>query len=125
MQTSVHLLASTPDQRLPARELMAFTLASHIILVPLGVALPLITLVMHRVGPGSAPYLLPESLTVAEGAGASATLTWLAVVTLVALVVAPAVAFLYWLDTRGELEEPTDADLRQGGEPQGGRAGTT
>ncbi|MFI6647832.1 cytochrome ubiquinol oxidase subunit I [Streptomyces sp. NPDC050529] len=50
MHTSVHLLASAPDQLLPARELMAFTLASHIILVPLGVALPLITLVMHYRG---------------------------------------------------------------------------
>ncbi|WP_406099302.1 cytochrome ubiquinol oxidase subunit I [Streptomyces sp. NBC_01013] len=50
MNTSVHLLASAPDQLLPARELMAFTLASHIILVPLGVALPLITLVMHYRG---------------------------------------------------------------------------
>ncbi|MEU6937068.1 hypothetical protein ABZ943_10235 [Streptomyces rubiginosohelvolus] len=45
MHTSAHLLASTPDQLLPARELMAFTLASYIILVPLGIALPLITLV--------------------------------------------------------------------------------
>ncbi|MFD7626715.1 cytochrome ubiquinol oxidase subunit I [Streptomyces sp. NPDC059851] len=35
---------------LPARSLMAFTLASHIILVPLGVALPLITLIMHGYG---------------------------------------------------------------------------
>ncbi|WP_329204972.1 cytochrome ubiquinol oxidase subunit I [Streptomyces sp. NBC_00683] len=50
MHTSVHLLANAPDQLLPARELMAFTLASHIILVPLGVALPLITLVMHYRG---------------------------------------------------------------------------
>ncbi|WP_405696286.1 cytochrome ubiquinol oxidase subunit I [Streptomyces sp. NBC_01185] len=50
MHTSVPLLASAPDQLLPARELMAFTLASHIILVPLGVALPLITLVMHYRG---------------------------------------------------------------------------
>ena len=50
MHTSVHLLADAPAQLLPARELMAFTLASHIILVPLGVALPLITLVMHYLG---------------------------------------------------------------------------
>lgn len=50
MHTSVHLLAEAPAQLLPARELMAFTLASHIILVPLGVALPLITLVMHYIG---------------------------------------------------------------------------
>ncbi|MGP4007607.1 cytochrome ubiquinol oxidase subunit I [Streptomyces sp. 4N124] len=50
MHPSVHLLADAPAQLLPARELMAFTLASHIILVPLGVALPLITLVMHYLG---------------------------------------------------------------------------
>ncbi|MGW2558719.1 cytochrome ubiquinol oxidase subunit I [Streptomyces sp. NPDC001514] len=45
-----HLLADAPAQLLPARELMAFTLASHIILVPMGVALPLITLIMHYRG---------------------------------------------------------------------------
>ncbi|MER7184116.1 cytochrome ubiquinol oxidase subunit I [Streptomyces hyaluromycini] len=44
------LLADVPAQTLPARSMMAFTLASHIILVPLGVALPLITLVMHGYG---------------------------------------------------------------------------
>lgn len=43
-------LAGAPAQTLPARSMMAFTLASHIILVPLGVALPLITLVMHGRG---------------------------------------------------------------------------
>ncbi|MEW2176011.1 cytochrome d ubiquinol oxidase subunit II [Streptomyces sp. NPDC005406] len=67
------------------------------------------------------PYLLPTSMTVAEGAGASSTLTWLAFVTLVALViVVPAVVLLYWLDSRGELEELTEADLRQGGDPPDG-----
>ncbi|MFD3992959.1 cytochrome ubiquinol oxidase subunit I [Streptomyces sp. NPDC058583] len=50
MSTSFHLLTDTPAQLLPARELMAFTLASHIILVPLGVAFPFITLVMHYRG---------------------------------------------------------------------------
>ncbi|MFD3327446.1 cytochrome ubiquinol oxidase subunit I [Streptomyces sp. NPDC058701] len=51
MDTLVHLLAAdAPSQLLPARQLMAFTLASHIILVPMGVALPLITLVMHYRG---------------------------------------------------------------------------
>ncbi|MFB7370731.1 cytochrome ubiquinol oxidase subunit I [Streptomyces sp. NPDC056222] len=50
MSTSFHLLADAPAQLLPARELMAFTLASHIILVPLGVAFPFITLVMHYRG---------------------------------------------------------------------------
>ncbi|MFC8447469.1 cytochrome ubiquinol oxidase subunit I [Kitasatospora sp. NPDC057223] len=50
MNTAAHLLANTPAQLLPARELMAFTLASHILLVPLGVALPFVTLVMHHRG---------------------------------------------------------------------------
>ncbi|MFF3686284.1 cytochrome ubiquinol oxidase subunit I [Streptomyces sp. NPDC002187] len=50
MHTTVQLLADAPAQMLPARSLMAFTLASHIILVPMGVALPLITLVMHHRG---------------------------------------------------------------------------
>ncbi|MBT2389202.1 cytochrome ubiquinol oxidase subunit I [Streptomyces sp. ISL-1] len=50
MHTTLHLLADAPAQLLPARQLMAFTLASHIILVPLGVALPLITLLMHYRG---------------------------------------------------------------------------
>jgi cytochrome bd ubiquinol oxidase subunit I len=44
------VLADTPPQVAPARELMAFTLATHIIIVPLGVALPFITLVMHYRG---------------------------------------------------------------------------
>ncbi|GAB7034871.1 cytochrome ubiquinol oxidase subunit I [Streptomyces sp. NPDC021749] len=50
MHTTLTLLADAPAQTLPARSLMAFTLASHIILVPLGVALPLITLLMHGYG---------------------------------------------------------------------------
>ncbi|MEU4067565.1 cytochrome d ubiquinol oxidase subunit II [Streptomyces wedmorensis] len=66
-------------------------------------------------GMAQRPYLVPTSLTVADAAGAPATLTWLAVVTLVALVlVVPAVVFLYWLDTHKELEELTDAELRRG-----------
>ncbi|MFF4014869.1 cytochrome ubiquinol oxidase subunit I [Streptomyces sp. NPDC001843] len=44
------LLADVPPQTLPARSMMAFTLASHIVLVPLGVALPLITLIVHGYG---------------------------------------------------------------------------
>jgi len=62
------------------------------------------------------PYLVPTSLTIAEGAGADTTLRWPAFVTLVAVVfVIPAVALLYWMDTHGELEGLTDADLRRGG----------
>ncbi|WP_037891140.1 cytochrome d ubiquinol oxidase subunit II [Streptomyces sp. NRRL S-87] len=59
------------------------------------------------------PYLIPTSLTVADAAGDSQTLTWLLVVSLVALLlVGPAVALLYWLDTHGELEPLADSDLR-------------
>ncbi|MEU3490670.1 cytochrome d ubiquinol oxidase subunit II [Streptomyces massasporeus] len=67
-------------------------------------------------GMAQRPYLIPTSLTVAEGAGAAGTLRWLGVVTLVAvLLVFPAIALLYWLDTHGELESLTDADLRRRG----------
>ncbi|MFD7082943.1 cytochrome ubiquinol oxidase subunit I [Streptomyces sp. NPDC002181] len=50
MNTAIAIMADTPPQLLPARELMAFTLASHILLVPFGVALPAITLLMHYRG---------------------------------------------------------------------------
>ncbi|WFB10380.1 cytochrome d ubiquinol oxidase subunit II [Streptomyces sp. LX-29] len=67
-------------------------------------------------GMAQRPYLIPPSLTVAEGAGAPTTLRWLVFVTLVAVVlVFPAVALLYWLDTHGELEALTDDDLRRRG----------
>ncbi|MGW1025311.1 cytochrome d ubiquinol oxidase subunit II [Streptomyces sp. NPDC002577] len=67
-------------------------------------------------GMAQRPYLIPTSLTVADGAGAPTTLRWLALVTLVAVVlVGPAVALLYWLDTHGELEPLTDSDVRRGG----------
>lgn len=71
-------------------------------------------------GVAQRPYLIPTSLTVSDAAGAPATLTWLAIVTLVALVlVMPAVALLYWLDAHGELEELTDAELRSAGGADG------
>ncbi|MFI8363669.1 cytochrome d ubiquinol oxidase subunit II [Streptomyces sp. NPDC085612] len=61
------------------------------------------------------PYLIPGRLTVAEAAGAPSTLHWLVIVTAVAVVlVFPAVAVLYRLDTRGDLEPLSDADLRRG-----------
>ncbi|MFJ3308747.1 cytochrome ubiquinol oxidase subunit I [Streptomyces sp. NPDC086549] len=50
MHTMLTWLADAPPQTLPARSMMAFTLVTHIILVPLGVALPLITLIMHGYG---------------------------------------------------------------------------
>ncbi|MGG7575661.1 cytochrome d ubiquinol oxidase subunit II [Streptomyces sirii] len=67
-------------------------------------------------GMAQRPYLIPTSLTVAEGAGAPTTLRWLMLVSLVAVaLVFPAVALLYWLDTHGELEALSDADLRSSG----------
>ncbi|WP_405653022.1 cytochrome d ubiquinol oxidase subunit II [Streptomyces sp. NBC_00019] len=75
-------------------------------------------------GMAQRPYLLPTSLTVSDGAGAPATLTWLVVVTVIAVVVVlPAVALLYWLDTHGELEELTDAELRHSGAGEDGPSG--
>lgn len=72
-------------------------------------------------GAAQRPYLIPGRLTVAEAAGAPSTLHWLIIVTVVAAVlVFPAVAFLYRLDTRGDLEPLTDADLRRGGDPEPG-----
>jgi cytochrome bd ubiquinol oxidase subunit I len=44
------LLASPPTALLPSREQMAFTLAYHIILVPLGVVFPFITILMEGIG---------------------------------------------------------------------------
>jgi cytochrome bd ubiquinol oxidase subunit I len=41
------VIAQAPPQTLPARLQMAFTLMTHIILVPLGVSLPFITLLMN------------------------------------------------------------------------------
>lgn len=64
------------------------------------------------------PYLLPTSLTVAQGAGAAHSLRWLGIVTLVAvLLVGPALVLLYRLDTKGVLEPLTDTDTRAAGLP--------
>jgi cytochrome d ubiquinol oxidase subunit I len=48
--TPLDFLAATPDALLPSRIQMAFTLAYHIILVPLGVAFPLLTVLMEGIG---------------------------------------------------------------------------
>jgi len=68
------------------------------------------------------PYLIPTSLTVSQAAGASTTLRWLMLVTVVAVVlVGPFLVLLYRLDTRGILQPLTEADLRQtavGREPE-------
>ncbi|MCG6498237.1 cytochrome d ubiquinol oxidase subunit II [Kitasatospora sp. A2-31] len=57
------------------------------------------------------PYLLPTSLTVSQAAGAAHSLRWLAIVTLIAvLLVGPALVLVYRLDTKGRLEPLTDTD---------------
>lgn len=55
------------------------------------------------------PYLLPFTLTIADGAGAAATMRWLLVwAAAAALLVVPALLLLYLLDQRGALgEDPT------------------
>jgi cytochrome d ubiquinol oxidase subunit II len=59
-------------------------------------------------GAAQYPYLLPETLTIEDGAGASSTLTAVLVVFGVAVViVVPALALLYTLDQRSLLEEET------------------
>ncbi|MFE5805801.1 cytochrome d ubiquinol oxidase subunit II [Streptomyces sp. NPDC056491] len=64
------------------------------------------------------PYLLPTTLTVADGAGAPQSMRWLAIVTAIAvLLVGPALVLLYRLDTMGELEPLTDADTQSAGAP--------
>ena len=56
------------------------------------------------------PYLLPQTLTIEEGAGASETLTAVLVVFGVAVVVVlPALALLFTLDQRSLLEEEAES----------------
>ncbi|MFD3758975.1 cytochrome d ubiquinol oxidase subunit II [Streptomyces sp. NPDC058622] len=64
------------------------------------------------------PYLLPTSLTVADAAGAAATLHWLVIVTGIAIVlVGPPLVLLYRLETQGRLEPLPDADTQAAGVP--------
>ena len=44
------MLVLAGEALLPSRIQMAFTLASHVLLVPLGVALPTLTLLMEGIG---------------------------------------------------------------------------
>jgi cytochrome d ubiquinol oxidase subunit II len=62
-------------------------------------------------GAAQYPYLLPQTLTIEEGAGASATLTTvLAVFAVAVVVVLPALAVLFTLDQRSLLEERPPAE---------------
>lgn len=64
------------------------------------------------------PYLLPTSMTVAQGAGAAHTLRWLGLVSLIAAVlVGPALFLVYRLDTQGTLQPLTDTDTGASGLP--------
>ncbi|MFD6554205.1 cytochrome d ubiquinol oxidase subunit II [Streptomyces sp. NPDC058398] len=57
------------------------------------------------------PYLVPTSLTVQQGAGASATMQWMIIVAVVALVfIGPTLVVLYRLDTHGVLQSVPEED---------------
>ncbi|MCZ4513402.1 cytochrome d ubiquinol oxidase subunit II [Streptomyces sp. ActVer] len=81
-----------------------------------------VALVVLAWGLAQRPYLIPTSLTVSQAAGASTTLRWLMLVTVVAVVlVGPPLVLLYRLDTVGALQPLTEADLRRtaaGREPE-------
>jgi cytochrome d ubiquinol oxidase subunit II len=81
-----------------------------------------VALVVVAWGLAQRPYLIPTSLTVSQAAGASTTLRWLMLVTVIAVVlVGPPLVLLYRLDTRGILQPLTEADLRRtatGREPE-------
>ena len=60
-------------------------------------------------GAAQYPYLLPQTLTIEQGAGASATLTAVLVVFGIAVVVVlPSLALLFTLDQRSLLEEEAE-----------------
>ncbi|MCX4524127.1 MULTISPECIES: cytochrome d ubiquinol oxidase subunit II [unclassified Streptomyces] len=73
-----------------------------------------VALLIAAWGAAQRPYLVPTTLTVQQGAGASQPLHWLLFVTAVALVlIGPALVVLYRLDTRGVLEPLTDEDVAE------------
>ncbi|MEU9781392.1 cytochrome d ubiquinol oxidase subunit II [Streptomyces phaeochromogenes] len=81
-----------------------------------------VALVVLAWGLAQRPYLIPTSLTVSQAAGASTTLRWLMLVTVIAVVlVGPPLVLLYRLDTVGALQPLAEADLRRtaaGREPE-------
>ena len=81
-----------------------------------------VALVVVAWGLAQRPYLIPTSLTVSQAAGASTTLRWLMLVSVIAVVlVGPPLVLLYRLDTVGALQPLTEADLRRtaaGREPE-------
>ncbi len=64
------------------------------------------------------PYALPTTLTIDQAAGAQATMRWLVIVTVVAvLLIGPALALLYRLDLTERLTADRDEDLREAAVP--------
>jgi cytochrome d ubiquinol oxidase subunit II len=71
-----------------------------------GLAIGAVVAVLGAWGVAQYPYLLPTSLSIAEGAGAPATLRLVLFVSLLVVgTVVPALAVLFVLDRRGRLEE--------------------
>ena len=74
-------------------------------------------------GFAQSPDLIPHRLTIAQGAGATSSLMWFGIVTIVAVaVVAPSLGLLYWLDQRNDLTADSDQDVsEEGASKEGGR----
>jgi cytochrome d ubiquinol oxidase subunit II len=71
-----------------------------------GLAIGAVVAVLAGWGVAQYPYLLPTSLSIAEGAGAPATLRWVPVRILIVVgTVVPALALLFVLDRARRLEE--------------------
>jgi cytochrome d ubiquinol oxidase subunit II len=77
-----------------------------------------ITALVLAWGYGQRPYALPTTLTVDQAAGDPGTMRWLVVVTVGAVIlVGPALALLYRLDTTAKLSADHDEDLIEGSTP--------
>ena len=69
------------------------------------------------------PYLLPFSLTVSQGAAEAATLRWMLIWFVGALVlVIPALVLLFWLDQQDELGEDPTTSRAPAGQPSSAQA---
>ena len=87
-----------------------------------GLAIGAVVAVLVAWGVAQYPYLLPTSLSIAEGAGAPATLRWVLFLSLIVVgTVAPALALLFVLDRRARLEarsqEPRSGVIADEGRP--------
>jgi cytochrome d ubiquinol oxidase subunit II len=115
------------DQALPLVLVSAACGVAVLVLLALGrprgtrlLAAGAVAAVIWAWGVAQWPYLLPESLTVAGGAGDESTLKWVLIVFAIAVVlVIPSIGLVFWLDQKSRLEEgeavsPTSAS---GGAP--------